>query len=107
MGGPLHFGGGWMQEHEKTFLELIIIGALIGIAKLLVSSEALTFRLVLGRTVLGSATSMVAGVALVQIPDLDPLALIGLGSALGIVGSQYIELLLRRRSKSIIGGGKG
>jgi hypothetical protein len=54
--------------------------------------------------VLGSATSTVAGVALVQIPDLDPLALIALGSALGIVGSQYIELLLRRRAKSAIGG---
>ncbi len=96
-----------MQEHEKTFMELIIMGALIGIAKLLVSSETLTFRLILGRAVLGSATSMVAGVVLVQIPDLDPIALLGIGSALGIVGSQYIEILLRRRAKAVIGGGQG
>ncbi|WP_269501123.1 holin [Burkholderia sp. IMCC1007] len=92
-----------MQEHEKTFLELIIMGALIGIAKLLVSSEHLTFRVIVGRALMGSATSMVAGVALLQIPNLDPLALLGIGSALGIVGSQYIEILLRRKTRAILG----
>lgn len=93
-----------MQEHERTFLALVVTGALIGIAKLLVSSEVLTFRLILGRALLGSATSMVAGVVLVQIPDLSPIALLGIGSALGIVGSQYIELLLRRRARTLVGG---
>ncbi|HDR8930495.1 phage holin family protein [Burkholderia vietnamiensis] len=92
-----------MQEHEKTFLELIIMGALIGIAKLLVSSEQLTFRVIVGRALLGSATSMVAGIALLQIPNLDPLALLGIGSALGIVGSQYIEILLRRKARAVMG----
>lgn len=94
-----------MQEHEKTFLELIVMGALIGIAKLLVSSEQLTFRVIVGRALLGSATSMVAGIALLQIPNLDPLALLGIGSALGIVGSQYIEILLRRKARAVIEGG--
>lgn len=92
-----------MQEHEKTFLDLIIMGALIGIAKLLVSSEQLTFRVIVGRALLGSATSMVAGIALLQIPNLDPLALLGIGSALGIVGSQYIEILLRRKARAVMG----
>ncbi|HDR9100066.1 TPA: phage holin family protein [Burkholderia vietnamiensis] len=92
-----------MQEHEKTFLELVIMGALIGIAKLLVSSEQLTFRVIVGRALLGSATSMVAGIALLQIPNLDPLALLGIGSALGIVGSQYIEILLRRKARAVMG----
>lgn len=92
-----------MQEHEKTILELIIMGALIGIAKLLVSSEQLTFRVVFGRALLGSATSMVAGIALLQIPNLDPLALLGIGSVLGIVGSQYIEILLRRKARAVLG----
>lgn len=92
-----------MQEHEKTFLELIVMGALIGIAKLLVSSEQLTFRVIVGRALLGSATSMVAGIVLLQIPNLDPLALLGIGSALGIVGSQYIEILLRRKARAVMG----
>ncbi|RQQ30532.1 phage holin family protein [Burkholderia stagnalis] len=92
-----------MQDHEKTILELIIMGALIGIAKLLVSSEQLTFRVIVGRALLGSATSMVAGIVLLQIPDLPPLALLGIGSAFGIIGSQYIEILLRRKARAIIG----
>ncbi|RQZ24162.1 holin [Burkholderia sp. Bp9017] len=93
-----------MQEHEKTFLELIVMGGLIGVAKLLVSSEQLTFRVIAGRALLGSATSMVAGVVLLQIPDLPPLALLGIGSAFGIVGSQYIEVLLKRKARNIFGG---
>ncbi|KVD35416.1 holin [Burkholderia ubonensis] len=92
-----------MQDHEKTILELSIMGALIGIAKLLVSSEQLTFRVIIGRALLGSATSMVAGVVLLQIPELPPLALLGIGSALGIVGSQYLEILLRRKARAVIG----
>lgn len=42
-----------MQDHEKTILELVIMGALIGIAKVLVGGEQLTFRLVAGRAMLG------------------------------------------------------
>ncbi|MDN7671355.1 holin [Burkholderia oklahomensis] len=92
-----------MQEHDKTILELVIMGGLIGVAKVLVGSEQLTFRLVAGRAMLGSATSMVAGIALLQIPDLPPMALLGIGSALGIVGSQYVEVLLRRNAKKLFG----
>ncbi|MCU4492632.1 phage holin family protein [Acinetobacter guillouiae] len=33
-----------MQEHEKILLTLIVIGGLIGMSKLLVSPEKLTFR---------------------------------------------------------------
>jgi hypothetical protein len=41
--------------------------------------------------------------ALLQIPDLPPIALLGLGSALGIIGSQYLEVLLRRNAKRLFG----
>ncbi|MDN7676441.1 holin [Burkholderia oklahomensis] len=92
-----------MTEHEKTILELIIIGAFIGVAKVLVGHGQLTFRVVIGRALLGSATSMVAGVVLMQIPELSTIALLGLGSAFGIIGSQYLEMLLRRKAKAIFG----
>ena len=80
-----------MQDHEKTLLTLIVIGALIGVSKLLVSTEPLSFRLLFGRAVLGSATSLIAGVVLLQIPEISPLALLGIASALGIMGSTVIE----------------
>ncbi|MDI5035939.1 phage holin family protein, partial [Salmonella enterica subsp. enterica serovar Montevideo] len=40
-------------------------------------------RLVLGRVIVGSALSVAAGVALYFVPDIHPLALAGIGSALG------------------------
>lgn len=85
-----------MQDHEKSLVMLGVIGVMIAMGKLLVSEEHLTFRLILGRAILGAATSMIAGVGLIQFPDLNPLALYGLGSGLGIVGAQYLEIVLKR-----------
>lgn len=88
-----------MQEHEKTLLTLIVIGGLIGMSKLLVSPEKLTFRVIIGRTILGSASSLVAGLVLLQIPEISPLALLGIGSALGILGSTFIEEYLKKNAR--------
>ena len=90
--------GGFMQDHEKNLLLLIVIGASIGFAKLLVSDEKLTWRLAIGRTILGSATSTVAGAAVLQIPDINPLGLLAIASALGIMGSTFIENWLKTQS---------
>ncbi|MGO4154331.1 phage holin family protein [Cupriavidus sp. YAF13] len=95
-----------MQEHEKSFYILLLMGALVGVGKLLVSNDPITPRVILGRALLGAATSMVAGVGLAQFPDLPPMALYGIGCALGIVGSQYLELWLKRWMNKQ-GGGRG
>ncbi len=39
-----------------------------------------------------------AGAALVQFPTLSPLAINGIGAALGIAGYQTVELLIQRRA---------
>jgi hypothetical protein len=88
-----------MQEHERNLYMLAILGAMVGLGKLLASDEHITVRLVLARAMMGSATSMVAGVALIQFPDLNPVALLGLGSALGIVGAQALEAYFKRRMR--------
>lgn len=95
-----------MQKEEQSLYVLLIMGAVIGIGKLLVSNDPITLRLILGRALLGAATSMVAGVGLAQFPDLPPMALYGIGSALGIVGSQFLELWLKRWMNKH-GGGRG
>ncbi|EIP8249645.1 holin, partial [Escherichia coli] len=43
--------------------------------------------------------SMVAGVVLVQFPDLSLPAVCGIGSMLGIAGYQVIEIAIQRRFK--------
>lgn len=93
-----------MEDHEKNLLLLIVIGASIGFAKLLVSGEELTWRLMIGRTILGAATSTIAGAIILQIPDINPLGLIAIASALGIMGSTFIENWLK--SQSMRWGGK-
>lgn len=87
-----------MQEHEKNLVLLIVIGAAIGFAKLLVSDEKLTWRLTIGRTILGSATSTIAGAVVLQIPDINPMALLAIASALGILGSTFIENWLKNKA---------
>ncbi len=87
-----------MQEHEKNLLLLIVIGAAIGFAKLLVSDEKLSWRLAIGRKILGSATSTIAGAVVLQIPDIEPLALIAIAAALGILGSTFIESWLKSQA---------
>lgn len=92
-----------MQEHESKLgmlATLIIIGAAIGFAKLLVSDEKITWRLAIGRTILGSATSTIAGAVVLQIPDIDPLALIAIAATLGILGSTFIESWLKRQASN-------
>ncbi|WP_410498155.1 hypothetical protein [Chitinibacter sp. S2-10] len=93
-----------MQEYEKNFIWLLVLGASIGVGKLLVSSETLTLRLCFGRAILGSATTAIAGAALIQIPNINPLALMAIGSALGIVGAQFVELWLKKQVNKIRGG---
>ncbi|ERE07149.1 holin [Pseudogulbenkiania ferrooxidans] len=90
-----------MQEHEKGLLALLVVGALIGLGKLLVSNEQITTRLAVGRAILGGATSTVAGGALMQFPNLPLPALVGIGAGLGILGAQYLEAWLRRRADTL------
>jgi hypothetical protein len=85
-----------MQEHEKSILMIIVIGGLIGMSKLLVTKEPLSARLIIGRTILGAATSLIAGVVLLQMPNIPPLALVGIASGLGILGSTFIEEYLKK-----------
>ena len=88
-----------MQEHDKTFVTLVFIGAMIGIGKLLVSDEQLTVRLALGRMILGVGVSLIPGALLLHFSKIEPLALIGLASAFGILGSTFIEQYLKRLTK--------
>ncbi|MCE9730642.1 phage holin family protein [Pectobacterium aroidearum] len=84
-----------MNEPDKSILSLFLIGALIVVGKVLAGGEPVTLRLFIGRVLLGGFVSMVAGVALVQFPTLSPVAINGIGAALGIAGYQAIELLIK------------
>ena len=96
-----------MQEYEKGFIALALMGALIALGKMLNSDEPITLRLGLGRVIVGSALSLAAGVALYFVPDIHPLALAGIGSALGILGLNGVEAWLRKKGINFLGKGVG
>ncbi len=59
-----------MTEGEKGVLSLFVIGVMIVVGKVLAGGEPITPRLFIGRMLLGGFVSMVAGVVLVQFPDV-------------------------------------
>lgn len=87
-----------MSKDEQSLISLLVIGALIAIAKVLTSDDPITLRLFVGRVILGSLVSVAAGAVLLQLPDASPLAIQGLGAGLGIAGYQAVEMWLRRRA---------
>lgn len=89
-----------MTEGEKGVLSLFVIGVLIVVGKVLAGGEPITPRLFVGRMLLGGFVSMVAGVVLVQFPDMSLPAVCGIGSMLGIAGYQVVEIAIQRRFKS-------
>ncbi|MEG0233733.1 MAG: phage holin family protein [Hafnia sp.] len=88
-----------MNETDKSMVTLFLIGMLIVVGKVLAGGEPITPRLFIGRMLLGGFVSMVAGVALVQFPDLSGTAINGIGTALGIAGYQVVEIFIQRRIK--------
>lgn len=93
-----------MEEHNKTFITLLVMGAVIALAKTLAGNEPITARLFISRMILGSAVSVVAGALLAWWPEISPLAVTGIGSALGIAGYQCVELWLKKRGISLLTG---
>ncbi|WP_411705647.1 holin [Edaphovirga cremea] len=83
------------MPYRETSAWLAFIGAAIALAKLLNSEEKITLRTLIGRIILGSAVSQVAGVALLHFDDMHPLALVGIACALGIAGFTVIEIAVK------------
>lgn len=94
------------DENYKTIITLALVGALIGLSRLLVSGEPLSWRLIIGRTILGSAASCLAGFILFQIPNINLVALNAIACGLGILGSTFIEECLRKQATKWGGGNK-
>ena len=47
---------------------------------------------------------MVAGAALIWVPGLPTIGVVGLGAALGIIGHQVVELWLKRKGSNLLAG---
>ncbi len=85
-----------MPDGQNTLLaKLLIIGAAIGLGKLMLGSDRITARLVIGRMIMGGAVAPLAAIPLLRFPDMPELVLVGLACALGIMGSAFLEECFR------------
>ncbi|WMD23288.1 holin [Achromobacter seleniivolatilans] len=93
-----------MNDWERTLAWLAGVGALVAVGRALTNKEALSWRVVVGRVILGSALSMVVFLLLIPYPEAPLPVLVGAGAALGILGEQVLELAARRLISFKLGG---
>lgn len=84
------------ENEGRTIFAMVFIGLMAGLSKYLTSGDAFSWRMVIGRTILGGITSMSSGMALTQFQSLGLVELCGLASIIGILGHQGIEILWRK-----------
>lgn len=77
-------------------LLLCAAGAFVGLGKSLMAAGPLSRRAVAGRVILGAMTSLVAGGVLLTFSDAHPLAFIGIGSGLALLGVHFLERIMDR-----------
>lgn len=86
------------NDNEMVVLAVIVavIGAMIGIAKLLLSPDVLTWRLILGRAIVTAALAMGAFIGLLWIPDANPVVIVGVACVIASMGEQGLEKVLNK-----------
>lgn len=85
-----------MDKSEQTLVTVGVLGALLGIGKLLASGDPIKPRQAIGHALVSSGIAMSAGAVLAWIPDATPTLVIGLSCALASLGTSGLSLFLQR-----------
>lgn len=83
-----------MTDDEKLLVKIGLVGFMLGIAKLLAGDEAITWRKVIGRALLGTGSSLIAGLVMIPHPNASQLVVVGAAALLGILGHSFIEWIV-------------
>lgn len=93
-----------MNDWERTLAWLAGMGALTAVGRALTSKEKLSWKVAVGRTILGSALSTAAALIYIPFPNAPQVVMIGAGAAVGILGEQVLEFAARRLLDFKFGG---
>lgn len=80
--------GAHMDQHDRSLLMILLVGALVAVGKALAAADPITWRAFAGRAIVGGTTALIAGVVLAFWPDLPAPALYGLASLAGHIGAE-------------------
>ena len=88
-------------------LLLFFIGAALELASLLNSDDEITLRLAVGRMRAGAITAMLALLIKVKSPEIEDLAVVGLGAAVAAVGYTAVQPTLKRVLRALLNTRQG
>lgn len=80
--------------HLEAAVAMGAAGLLVGFGQLLTSEERLSTRIIVGRAFSSTGLASVAGVVLIQIPDIPLLALVGVAALIASLGTSFLENFL-------------
>ncbi|HBZ2602588.1 TPA: hypothetical protein MG505_13795 [Klebsiella pneumoniae] len=82
-------------------LLLFGVGAAVELARVLNSDEQITMRLIVSRMLAGAVTAVLALLAKFKHPDIEDLAVVGLGAAVAVVGYTALQPALKKLLKAL------
>jgi len=71
-------------------------GLVTGLGNLLASDEKLTWRIVVGRAISSAGLGAAAGTALLWVPDMPMVAMVGLSCTVASLGTSGLERLIQK-----------
>lgn len=84
------------SHQEGLLFWLATIGAVVGLGKLLVSSEPLTWRKAVGHGIVSAGLAASATLILIPLPDVPAPVLLGLAAFVSSLGASTITMLLQK-----------
>jgi len=85
-----------MHDEVKLVGALAGVGLIVGIAKMLTSSEPITWKQAVGRAILSGATGLAAGAIVIFIPGVSFVAQVAVACVLASLGTSALESLFKR-----------
>lgn len=85
-----------MDKTEQTLVTVGLLGAFIGIGKLLSAGDPIKPRQALGHAIVSSGIAMSAGAVLAWIPGASTTLIIGVACGLASLGTSGLSLFLQR-----------
>jgi len=85
-----------MPSEIKLAGTLAGVGFVVGLAKMLIGTEPLTWRIVIGRAVLSGALGLAAGAIVIFVPGISFIGQVSVACILASLGTSALEPLFNR-----------